>query len=161
MCFFFVIYMQCCCVFFFLFFLQKKKFNYTNLPFSAVGFEGLFCFCTWTLHKTKRIGVEVKFLLDLLTQDVWKWNHYHMASQSRDMNISSWTFFPTAYRCSLLSNTVLACGGFLRQGCKSLQVCKKAQLALGRWDEVMPENKTKKAQSGCVIRESAMFFTNK
>lgn len=67
-------------------------------------------------------------------------------------------FFPTAYRCSLLYDTVLACGGFLRQRCKSLQVCQKAELALGGWDEVMPENKTKKTQWSHILILNILEF---
>lgn len=36
--------------------------------------------------------VEVRFLLDLFTPDVWKWDHYRVASQSKDSNW--WIFHP-------------------------------------------------------------------
>lgn len=60
-------------------------------------------------------------------------------------------FFPAAYRCSLLYNTAPACGEFLRRGCKSLQVCQNAELALCRWDQVKPENKQKKKAQSVVL----------
>lgn len=69
--------------------------NYTNLPFTALvslNFQNLLRFCTWTAHKTRRIYVEVRFLLDLFTPDVWKWDHYRVASQSKDSNW--WIFHP-------------------------------------------------------------------
>lgn len=118
MCFFLLIYMQCCRVFFFVsFFLiwplpapYLMTLIFTLLQLCS---GNLKVFSAFTLERHIKQGefmlrwvsfyVEVRFLLDLFTPDVWKWDHYRVASQSKD---STWWIFHPYWTFSSLHTDV-------------------------------------------------------
>lgn len=79
------------------FFFSRSPFFFLNTVLTSylivlLNFECLLCPGTWTLNETRRNYVKVSFPLDLCNFDIWKWDHCHVVSLSKDSNW--WIFHP-------------------------------------------------------------------
>lgn len=133
------IYIQCI----FLLFVGEPFFKGTGFFFplsshliALLNFECLLCFGTWALNETRRNYVKVSSLLDLCTSDIWKWDHCHVASLSKDSN--RWIFHPRCLANLSCLHTDVHCiktlfwpvGGSCIEvsDCSAVQVSHKAEL---------------------------------